>query len=180
MTLAQCLLMLSLHDCTEGRAGSGWILLGTAVRLCNLLRLARYEKPDDGIEGPSNLPGAATDARDSEERRRTYWAAFLVRSLKWCSETRGRFDVQLDRLLCDGYERQPMMRHDPYFATIRLPRSDEDYHCGNWGLSARFEREVPEWARPAAAVDRSPLEPEADLFGQAMRVADVRPAFSLS
>jgi hypothetical protein len=68
-----------------------------------------------------------------------------------------------------------MMRHDPYFATIRLPRCDNDYYNGNWGVSARFEQHVPEWARPADAVARNDPEPEADLFGQAVRVADVRP-----
>jgi hypothetical protein len=78
---SQCLLMLALHDCTEGRPGSGWIILGPAVRMCNLLRLARFEKPDDGILGPSGAPGGAVDAIDSENRRRTYWSAFLVRGI---------------------------------------------------------------------------------------------------
>ena len=152
-----------------------------ALRMCQIQRLGSFEHPDDGIVGPATPSaaqigppsnGRAVEPIDSEMRRRTFWSAFLVSSLLNKSALISLREAQLDRMLCDGHDRPSSMRFEPYLVPIRLPRLDADYNAGRWGLSARFEESVPDWARSAAAPALDG-EPEADLFGWMLRVVDL-------
>jgi hypothetical protein len=144
----QCFLILGMFECTEdGAEQKGWMKIGTAIRMAQVLRLG-FEDEDEGVR-------ATTDAYLSESRRRTYWSCFL-----------------LDRTLSDGKERPTSLRA-PISSNLRLPGSDVDYLSGVKSQGARFDADPAPWSLSTRFELRSLPEPEADLYGQTLRVGEI-------
>lgn len=115
------------------------------------------------------IAAAQQDPVRAEARRRTFWALFL-----------------LDRTISDGNER-PCGLKVPRIASLRMPGSDADFHAGRKSLGARFDPDPPAWAVSAlnrhggssanatAAASPAPPsdEPEADLYGYTVRIAEI-------
>ena len=107
-----------------------------------------FEDEDEGT-AHSRPP---KDPVRSEERRRTFWACFL-----------------LDRTVSDGKER-PCIMKAPLPSALRMPGSDADWNAGRLSQGARFDPNPPLWSIPVN-VDLS-IEPEADLYGLVSETPD--------
>lgn len=99
---------------------------------------------EDEVEN-SNNARPARDQIQSEERRRTFWACFLM-----------------DRTVSDGKER-PCIMKAPLPSALRMPSSDADWSAMRASQGARFDPNPPLWSI-SVDVDLS-AEPEADLYG---------------
>ncbi|KAK4702537.1 hypothetical protein P7C70_g3688, partial [Phenoliferia sp. Uapishka_3] len=144
----QCLLILGLFECTEGAENKGWLRIGTAIRMAQVLRLG-FEDEETGSRG-------RTDPLQAEIRRRTFWSCFL-----------------LDRTVTDGKER-PCSLRPPHASTLRMPGPDADFLLSRYSPGACFEAGLPPW-NISAKLDpsRASNDQEADLFGQTLRVAEI-------
>jgi hypothetical protein len=165
--MQKALLLISLQDCTEGEESRGWLHLGHAIRLSQVLRLGSEDDPSDPSEAlaahvngisASHNPNLRTPI-ESEARRRTYWSCFLA-----------------ERLLCSGRDRPcALIAHAntyPRQVSIRFPSSDVDFLAGMKNPdAAHFDGPPPPWARSSRESDVP--EQEADLIGQTYRVADI-------
>ncbi|GAA5989372.1 hypothetical protein JCM10908_001281 [Rhodotorula pacifica] len=180
----QCHLLLGFYELTAGRDNSGWLKIGTAIRMAQTLRLGFddevpvYDDPDNPLSTRGRAIAAAQqDPIRAESRRRTFWALFL-----------------LDRTVSDGNER-PCGLKVPRIASLRMPGSDTAFLAGRKSLGARFDPDPPSWAvselmRSAApgashatasangiaAPSPAPPpaeEPEADLYGYTLRIAEI-------
>lgn len=146
----QCYLLLGLYECTEGVENRGWMKIGTAIRMAQLLRLG-FEDDDEG-----SISRSRADPLQSEIRRRTFWSCFL-----------------LDRTITDGRER-PCTLKAPLPSVLRMPGADADFQLGRKGqLGARFDPNPPRWNLSSKMEAAAPLEHEADLYGQTLRVAEI-------
>lgn len=147
----QCFLILGLYECTEGAENRGWMKIGTAIRMAQVLRLG-FEDEDDHTG--TGLGPARKDPLRAEVRRRTFWSCFL-----------------LDRTITDGKER-PGTLQPPKNHSVRMPCSEDDFTKALAGVGARFETNPPPWTVTAKLPAHPPgPEPEADLLGHTMRVA---------
>ena len=201
----QCHLLLGFYELTAGRDNSGWLKIGTAIRMAQTLRLGfddevpvydgehpllrihrlfneakrrrnvtpRHADPDNPLSTRGRAIAAAQqDPVRAESRRRTFWALFL-----------------LDRTVSDGNER-PCGLKVPRIASLRMPGPDSDFLAGRKSVGARFDPDPPSWAvselgrssgpgahgisapspaPPSAAAE----EPEADLYGYTVRIAEI-------
>ncbi|GAA5952104.1 hypothetical protein JCM8115_005327 [Rhodotorula mucilaginosa] len=175
----QCHLLLGFYELTAGRDNSGWLKIGTAIRMAQTLRLGFddevpvYDDPDNPLSTRGRAIAAAQqDPVRAESRRRTFWALFL-----------------LDRTVSDGNER-PCGLKVPRIASLRMPGPDSDFLAGRKSVGARFDPDPPSWAvselgrssgpgahgisapspaPPPAAAE----EPEADLYGYTVRIAEI-------
>lgn len=150
----QCFLILGLHECTEGTENRGWMKIGTAIRMAQVLRLGFEDEDDASQSAPARI--ARRDPLRAEIRRRTYWSCFL-----------------LDRTITDGKER-PCTLQPPKNGAVRMPCSEEDFTKGIAGVGARFEPDPAPWTVSARLLQHPPPpEPEADLHGHTLRVAQL-------
>ncbi|KAM0792273.1 hypothetical protein ACM66B_004965 [Microbotryomycetes sp. NB124-2] len=145
----QCFLMLGVFECTAGLENAGWLRIGQAFRMAQILRLG-FEDEDEGTS--SSRP--EKDPLRSEARRRTFWACFLI-----------------DRTMSDGKER-PCVLRVPLPSVLRLPSSDAYYHTGTYAPGARFDPDPPPWSLPHQG-EPANAEPEPDLYGMTLRVSEV-------
>lgn len=135
--------------------------------------LPRHADPDNPLSTRGRAIAAAQqDPVRAESRRRTFWALFL-----------------LDRTVSDGNER-PCGLKVPRIASLRMPGPDSDFLAGRKSVGARFDPDPPSWAvselgrssgpgahgisapspaPPPAAAE----EPEADLYGYTVRIAEI-------
>ncbi|GAA6051178.1 hypothetical protein JCM3770_002576 [Rhodotorula araucariae] len=168
----QCHLMLGFYELTAGRDNSGWLKLGTAIRMAQTLRLGFDDEIPvyEPARNPTSLRSGGDIIR-AEMRRRTFWALF-----------------SLDRTVSDGNER-PCGLKVPRIASLRMPGPDADFAAGRESVGAKFDPDPPAWSIStrapgvgAAALDEgtSPRfdldpvdEPEADLYGFTLRIAEV-------
>lgn len=141
----QSYLLLGLYECTEGLDHSGWMKIGIAIRMAQILRL--------GFEDEDEMKVLLTDPILSEARRRTFWSCF-----------------KLERLITDGKDR-PVALQVPHNSSIKMPGSDLDYIMNIRSNSARFNPTPPAWSLPAQL--SSVPEVEADLYGHTIRVAEL-------
>ncbi|BGP38017.1 hypothetical protein JCM10449v2_001944 [Rhodotorula kratochvilovae] len=174
----QCHLMLGFYELTAGRDNSGWLKLGTAIRMAQTLRLGFDDEIPvyETARNPTSLQGGhSSEPRDiirAEMRRRTFWALF-----------------SLDRTVSDGNER-PCGLKVPRIASLRMPGPDADFAAGRESVGAKFDPDPPAWsvstrggagahaeAEEDATSPRFDLdpadEPEADLYGFTLRIAEV-------
>lgn len=102
----QCCLVLSVHEIGKGSEYRGWLRLGHAARLAQLLRLHKQDS-DLGLMdwGDAMAPTSVTTA---ESKRRTFWCCFC-----------------LEKLLANGRDRIPTF--DPEDVTTRFPQTDENF-----------------------------------------------------
>lgn len=127
---------------------------------------------------------ASIDPLMAETRRRTFWSCFL-----------------LDRTISDGNER-PCGLKVPKIASLRMPGSDADFANGRKGIGARFDPDPPPWSVSVRTAQQKKeeeeeasrksaedevvgrivrsrtttvnlVEPEADLYGYTLRIADI-------
>ncbi|KAK4053777.1 hypothetical protein OIV83_001433 [Microbotryomycetes sp. JL201] len=145
----QCFLMLGVFECTANLENAGWLRIGQAFRMAQILRLG-FEDEDEGTS--SSRP--EKDPLRSEARRRTFWACFLI-----------------DRTMSDGKER-PCVLRVPLPSVLRLPSSDAYYHTGTYAPGARFDPDPPPWSLPHHG-EQGAREPEPDLYGMTLRVSEV-------
>ncbi|GAA6006416.1 hypothetical protein JCM11491_004948 [Sporobolomyces phaffii] len=232
LTRCQCYLLLSLYELTAGRDHSGWLKLGQAIRMAQILRLGFDDEvdyssaslgEDPRSRGRSSASTSVAGSRDSsssrtsqasssskqaqkpqqrpdakppaprlpsidplmaETRRRTFWSCFL-----------------LDRTISDGNER-PCGLKVPKIASLRMPGSDVDFADGRKSTGARFDPDPPPWSVSVRTAQQkreeeeeafrkggedeligrivrsrtttvTPVEPEADLYGYTLRIADI-------
>ncbi|KPV75948.1 uncharacterized protein RHOBADRAFT_52956 [Rhodotorula graminis WP1] len=192
----QCHLMLGFYELTAGRDNSGWLKIGTAIRMAQTLRLGFddeipvYETARNPTSAASTSAAISSEPRDivrAEMRRRTFWALF-----------------SLDRTVSDGNER-PCGLKVPRIASLRMPGPDADFAAGRKSVGAKFDPDPPAWSvsvrttastsstaaragldegaspRPAlaaaaaaAAMAVDPAdEPDADLYGYTLRIAEI-------
>lgn len=146
----QCFLILGLYECTEGAENRGWMKIGTAIRMAQVLRLGF----EDEEEVAAGARGARKDPLRAEVRRRTFWSCFL-----------------LDRTITDGKER-PCSLNPPRNHSVRMPCSEDEFTKAVPGTGARFETSSAPWTVSAKALVSPPgPEPEADLYGHTLRVS---------
>lgn len=143
----QSFLILGLFECTEGAENKGWMRIGTAIRMAQVLRLG-FQDEEDGSRGRS-------DPLQAEIRRRTFWSCFL-----------------LDRTITDGKER-PCSLRAPFPSALRMPGPDADFVLARASPGARFESELPPWNVSAKLEASRAHEQEADIYGQTLRVAEI-------
>lgn len=160
LTRCQCFLMLGLYECTASQENKGWLKIGYAIRMAQVLRLGELLSPwlllltlltvliSKGFEDEDEGAGtrAPKDPLRSEIRRRTFWACFL-----------------LDRTVSDGKER-PCSLKPPLPSALRMPSSDTDFLASRPSLGARFDPDPPKWSLSAKSESEG-KEPEADLYG---------------
>ncbi|GAA5904966.1 hypothetical protein JCM5296_005692 [Sporobolomyces johnsonii] len=175
LTHCQCFLLLSLYELTAGRDNSGWLKLGQAIRMAQILRLGfedEVDYPSAALGGDARgRQGGRQDPLKAETRRRTFWSCFL-----------------LDRTISDGNER-PCGLKVPKIASLRMPGSDADFAAGRKSLGAKFDPDPPAWSvsvrtqqqqNGGSGSEKKPstgpavaVEPEADLYGFTLRIADI-------
>ncbi|KAL8286617.1 hypothetical protein RQP46_004145 [Phenoliferia psychrophenolica] len=146
LSRCQSFLILGLYECTEGAENKGWMRIGTAIRMAQVLRLG-FQDEEDGSR-------IRSDPLQAEIRRRTFWACFL-----------------LDRTITDGKER-PCSLRAPLPSSLRMPGPDADFLLGRSSPGARFESELPPW-NVSVKVDASVQDQEADLYGQTIRISEI-------
>ncbi|SCV69421.1 BQ2448_2441 [Microbotryum intermedium] len=176
----QAFLMLGLYECTEGHENKGWLKIGAAIRLAQVMKLGesaiwvehafscdideafpqfRSTGFEDEEEGAASR--APSDPLLAETRRRTFWSLFL-----------------LDRTVSDGKER-PCSLKAPLTMMLRLPGPDQDFILGRPTPGARFEADPKPWslsvkaAEHAASDSASNKAVELDLYGVTLRVAEI-------
>ncbi|GAA5862240.1 hypothetical protein JCM8547_007780 [Rhodosporidiobolus lusitaniae] len=159
LSRCQCYLILGFYELTAGRDNSGWLHIGTATRMAQILRLGfEDEIPYMGEDenDPAN-PRAryAHNPLQGEIRRRTWWALFA-----------------LDRTVSDGNER-PCGLKVPRIASLRMPGPDADFIAGRRSIGARFAVDPPAWSVSTRSSRRGEAEPEADLYGHTLRIAEI-------
>ncbi|GAA5941030.1 Zn(II)2Cys6 transcription factor [Sporobolomyces koalae] len=174
LTRCQCYLLLSLYELTAGRDHSGWLKLGQAIRMAQILRLGFDDEVDYSTaslgEDPRgrarSTPSSLAGSRDSSQSRTsnpstpsdptTSTSGALVVARKRSSgpvdplqaETRRRTFWScflLDRTISDGNER-PCGLKVPKIASLRMPGSDADFANGKKGMGARFDPDPPAWS----------------------------------
>lgn len=143
----QCYLILGLFECTAGAENAGWLKIGTAIRMAQVLRLG-FQDEDDGSRGRIN-------PLQAEVRRRTFWACFL-----------------LDRTITDGKDRPTTLR-PPLPSSLRMPGTDADFSIGRASPGARFEANLPPWNVSARLDSSRTHDQEADLYGQTLRISEI-------
>ncbi|KAM0756284.1 hypothetical protein T439DRAFT_320988 [Meredithblackwellia eburnea MCA 4105] len=146
LTRCQCYLILGMFECTDGSENKGWMKIGTAIRMAQVLRLGFQDEEENSRGRPDPL--------QAEIRRRTFWSCFL-----------------LDRTITDGKER-PCSLKAPLPLFLRMPGTDTDFLLGRSSTGARFDAELAPW-HISAKLEASGLELEADLYGQTLRVAEL-------
>ncbi|PKY09427.1 hypothetical protein P168DRAFT_278909 [Aspergillus campestris IBT 28561] len=99
IAVVQTVNMLAVIDYTAGRARSGWLKIGIAARISQDLRL--MTEPDH----PS------ISVTEQEERRRTFWSAYLV-----------------DKLI-SGWQSRPLAIHDED-CHVQLPCDEQTFQAG--------------------------------------------------
>lgn len=157
--------MLGLYECTEGIENRGWMKIGIAIRCAQVLRLGFEDEEESGAaSNGGHIPNSTTAhsgqqrsrrTLSSEVRRRTFWSCFL-----------------LDRTISDGKERPCALRIPPVSFQLRLPGPDSDFILGKPTLGARFDPDPPAWSI-STKMDANLVEPEADLYGQTVRVSEI-------
>lgn len=174
----QCYLLLSLYELTAGRDHSGWLKLGQAIRMAQILRLGF----DDEVDYPSAALGddprgrgrststSANGSRDSSASRNSGGAGTnenkvpprpaSVDPLK--AETRRRTFWScflLDRTISDGNER-PCGLKVPKISSLRMPGSDADFANGRKGMGAKFDPDPPAWSLSVRVIEQRKEEEE--------------------
>ncbi|BGP13926.1 hypothetical protein JCM10213_002570 [Rhodosporidiobolus nylandii] len=158
----QCFAILGFFEITAGRDNSGWLKLGNAIRMAQVLRLGFEDETPYMAE---LKPRAEDDAADpsvansralrSELRRRLFWALFA-----------------LDRTISDGNER-PCGLKVPRIASLRMPGGDTQFQAGQQSLGARFDPDPPAWSVSARPPPGGAEENEANLYGHMLRIAEI-------
>lgn len=105
----QCCLILCVYEVGEGYEHQGWLRLGHAARLVQLLRLHKLDS-ELGLMDWGSSPKTYQDST-TESKRRTFWSCFC-----------------LERLLANGRDRIATFRAADI--TTQLPQSDEDFIFG--------------------------------------------------
>lgn len=106
----QVCLILAIHEYGQGADHDGWLSLGHAIRLAQLMKL---HKLDSDTTSPEFIFSSkpADSLTILESKRRTFWCAF-----------------NLERLLANGKDRIAILRIE--HITTRLPQLDEDFIYG--------------------------------------------------
>jgi hypothetical protein len=68
--------LLAMYETMNLDLRKGWISAGHSIRLALLLRLHEIDVPGRSTSGVDANPQAASTWVETEERRRTFWAAF--------------------------------------------------------------------------------------------------------
>lgn len=186
--------MIGFHYCTEHDERRGWMHIGAATRMSQLLNLGHLDdhphepiqnvaqsnhhrrlptkslNPTPSSDPPISLPPTSTTTHQSaiehDIKRRSFWACFLI-----------------ERLFGDGKER-PIMIHPEEDAIItRFPISDDQLSIGKLTPTAKFSTaNPPPWdpklkgltpSGSCQGLGSSHQEIEADIFGQTMRISDL-------
>lgn len=164
LTRVQVHLMLGLHHCTQYQEQTGWMHIGTAVRMAQLLHLAHLDDEEPLISTPLTTRSRITTQQrtqheqtliDLDIKRRTFWACVL-----------------LERLFGDGKDRPAVISLRDGDLTTRFPCPDNEFIIGKHVTTARFStKPLPVWAPDSHK--RGIENEEADLFGQTMRIAEL-------
>lgn len=120
--------------------------------MAQVLRLGFVDE-DEASASATLRPQSRMDPLQAEIRRRTFWSCFL-----------------LDRTITDGKERPSSLTAPP---SLRMPCSDADFNLGRRSLGAKFEADPPPWSVSTKIDTTVIIEPEADLYGQTLRIAEV-------
>lgn len=159
----QCFLILGLYECTAGIENQGWLKIGIAIRMAQILRAFFSSLPgslfshilnfaglgfEDEDEGSSSRSRTVIDPMLSEVRRRTFWSCFL-----------------LDRTITDGKEK-PCSLRAPLSTSLRMPGHDVDFSLQRTSLGARLDPSPNKWNVPYRLENSMHHEQEADLYGQ--------------
>ncbi|GAA5900293.1 Zn(II)2Cys6 transcription factor [Sporobolomyces salmoneus] len=168
LTRCQCYLLLSLYELTAGRDHSGWLKLGQAIRMAQILRLGFDDEVDYSSaslgedprgRGRSASSTSVSGSRDSSSSRNSHASTSKLPDPKvpaprppsidpLVAETRRRTFWScflLDRTISDGNER-PCGLKVPKIASLRMPGSDADFANGRKGIGARFDPDPPPWS----------------------------------
>ncbi|GAA5978426.1 hypothetical protein JCM5350_001162 [Sporobolomyces pararoseus] len=167
LTRCQCYLLLSLYELTAGRDHSGWLKLGQAIRMAQILRLGFDDEVDYSSaslgedprgRGRSSTSTSVAGSRDSSSSRSQASTSKVPENKvppqrppsidPLVAETRRRTFWScflLDRTISDGNER-PCGLKVPKIASLRMPGSDADFANGRKGIGARFDPDPPPWS----------------------------------
>ncbi|KAH9818628.1 hypothetical protein DFH28DRAFT_887900 [Melampsora americana] len=157
-------LMLGLHHCTQYQEHTGWMHIGIAIRMAQLLNLAHLDDDEPMISTPLTIRSPITTQQrtqheqtliDLDIKRRTFWACVLI-----------------ERLFGDGKDRPTVISLREDDLSTRFPCPDNEFIIGKQVNTARFStKPLPIWA-PISKKFGNENE-EADLFGQTMRIAEL-------
>ncbi|MBW0484875.1 hypothetical protein O181_024590 [Austropuccinia psidii MF-1] len=168
-------LMLGFYYCTENNERRGWMLIGAAIRMSQLLKLGHLD--DDDCFSPSTKPACEEEVEtgrsgydrtliEHDVKRRTFWACFF-----------------LERIFADGKERFVMINVENDSLKTRFPISESEFILGRWMKTEKFSSTSPPWGAisknllqgnssgSTACTGNSPRE--VDLFGQLMRISEL-------
>lgn len=140
--------MLGLFECEGFDVENGWMKIGTAIRMSQILGLGHEDEDESNAKDPVL----------SEARRRTFWSCFL-----------------LERLIGDGRDRPITMRLGNN-SVITLPRFDFEFTHPT-SIGAPFDACPPVWAAPVQYPPHHhlhrPAAEEADLYGYTLRISEL-------
>ncbi|RDW69290.1 hypothetical protein BP6252_08310 [Coleophoma cylindrospora] len=108
-TIQSCLI-LCIYEIGRGAEHQGWLRLGHAIRLAQLLHLHKQDADQRQFLWGNSSPPASLSVIES--RRRTFWCCYC-----------------LDKLLANGRDRIAVLS-SPEDIFTRLPMSDEDFIYG--------------------------------------------------
>ncbi|EED18137.1 conserved hypothetical protein [Talaromyces stipitatus ATCC 10500] len=128
----QAMLLITYHEFKKQDFSRGWMSLGRALRLTRLMGLHEMDmeaSPNNSTTDPAlQLPlQKATTLAEIEERRRTFWVAYILDT--WaCSRTNSSISFGID----DIFTSLPSTATSPEFHTVeKVIRLNEAVCCGD-------------------------------------------------
>lgn len=122
LVVIQCCLILCIYEIGEGAEHRGWLRLGHATKLAQLLQLhkqdANFGIMDWGKSAETN------SAVINESKRRTFWCCFC-----------------LERLFANGRDRLVTFAVEDI--TTPLPQSEEDFIYGRLAVTCKISCSIP-------------------------------------
>jgi hypothetical protein len=158
---------LNLLHAVESNESRGYFNLGCAIRIGQILQLESNELKA-GPTRSSNKSDQELPVEVVEERRRTFWCAFLLERLVVRVSLLSSW---LTVKQCDGIHRTTAIRFDPFNITIPMPAPESNWLSQQSVPTARFHEDdtadLPTYLRTGQP------SPPADLYGFTLRIADL-------
>ncbi|CAH7681774.1 hypothetical protein PPACK8108_LOCUS14424, partial [Phakopsora pachyrhizi] len=187
----QAYLMLGFYDCAEQQEKRGWMSIGMAIRMAQLMRLANL---DDDEDQPSAYP--TQQPTDSGHQLQNLETALplganhqsIISSDLTNSQTNNQQEIEMDirrrtfwscflieRLFSDGKDRPVMISCDQDDINTHFPDPEYGFSTGRRpNLGALTTSPTPPWVRTSQSNGTTTnCDQETDLFGQTMRIADL-------
>lgn len=145
LATVQACLVLCIYEIGNGAGDQGWLRLGHAIRLAQLLNLHKLDS--DNVKLPKQRSSQSSDSTTLlESKRRTFWCVFC-----------------LDRLLANGREKLAILWTESI--STRLPQPDEDFIYG--------KKNTNETLRDGGKKDKEHWPTNESLFTYTIRVVNI-------